>query len=102
MKDGLMAFLTFFNLSLNLAIMSSWSEPQSVPCLVFANCIELLHLCCKEYNQSDFSVDHLVMCMCSLLLCCWKRVFAMTSLQMQKQQFKTSRNLKKIKETLYH
>ena len=34
---------------------------------------------CKEYNQSDFSVDHLVMSMCSLLLCCWKRVFPMTS-----------------------
>ena len=34
---------------------------------------------CKEYNQSDFGVDHLVMSMCSLPLCCWKRVFAMTS-----------------------
>ena len=34
---------------------------------------------CKEYNQSDFGVDHLVMSMWSLLLCCWKRVFAMTS-----------------------
>ena len=34
---------------------------------------------CKEYNQSDFGVDHLVMSMCSLLLCCWKRVFAMIS-----------------------
>ena len=34
---------------------------------------------CKEYNQSDFGVDHLVMFMCSLLLCYWKRVFAMTS-----------------------
>ena len=33
---------------------------------------------CKEYNQSDFGIDHLVMSMCSLLLCCWKRVFAMT------------------------
>ena len=34
---------------------------------------------CKEYNQSDFGIDHLVMSMCSLLLCYWKRVFAMTS-----------------------
>ena len=34
---------------------------------------------CKEYNQYDFVIDHLVMSMCSLLLCCWKRVFAMTS-----------------------
>ena len=34
----------FFNLSLNLAIRSSWSEPQSTPSLVFADYIELLHL----------------------------------------------------------
>ena len=33
---------------------------------------------CKEYNQSDFGADHLVMSMCRVL-CCWKRVFAMTS-----------------------
>ena len=30
-------------------------------------------------NQSDFCVDHLVMSMCSLLLCCWKMMIAMTS-----------------------
>ena len=30
-----MVFPTFFNLSLNLAIRSSWSEPQSAPGLVF-------------------------------------------------------------------
>ena len=30
---------------------------------------------CKEYNQSDFSIDHLV-----LSMCWWKRVFAMTSM----------------------
>ena len=35
---------TFFNLSLNLAIRSSLFEPQSTPGLVFADCIELLHL----------------------------------------------------------
>ena len=34
----------FFNFSLNLAIRNSWSEPQSAPGLVFADCIELLHL----------------------------------------------------------
>ena len=39
-----MVFPTLFNLSLNLAIRSSWSEPQSAPSLVFADCIELLHL----------------------------------------------------------
>ena len=42
--NGLVVFPTFFNLSLNLAIRSSWSKPQSAPGLVFADCIELLHL----------------------------------------------------------
>ena len=42
--NGLVVFSTFFNLTLNLAIRSSWSEPQSAPGLVFADCIELLHL----------------------------------------------------------
>ena len=41
---GLVIFATFFNLSLNLAVRSSWSEPQSAPSLVFSDCIELLHL----------------------------------------------------------
>ena len=43
-----MVFPTFFNLSLNLAIRNSWSEPQSAPSLVFADCIELLHLAAKN------------------------------------------------------
>ena len=42
--NGLVVFPTLFNFSLNLAIRSSWSEPQSSPGLVFADCIELLHL----------------------------------------------------------
>jgi len=42
--NGLVVFPTFFNLSLNLAVRSSWSEPQSAPSLAFADCIELLHL----------------------------------------------------------
>ena len=42
--NGLVVFPTFFNLSLNLTIRSSWSEPQSAPGLVFADCIELLRL----------------------------------------------------------
>ena len=42
--NGLVVFPTFFNLSLNLAIKSSWSEPQSAPGLVFADYIEFLHL----------------------------------------------------------
>ena len=39
-----MVFPTFFHLSLNMAIRGSWSEPQSVPHLVCAVCIEFLHL----------------------------------------------------------
>ena len=42
--NGLAVFSTFFNFCLNLVIRSSWSEPQSAPGLVFADCIELLHL----------------------------------------------------------
>ena len=62
-----MVFLTFLNLSLNVAIRSSWSEPQSTANLVFADCIELLHLQLKEYNQSDFAIDQLVMSMCRVI-----------------------------------
>ena len=42
--SSLVVFHTFFNLSLNFAISSSWSEPQSVPSLVFADSIGFLHL----------------------------------------------------------
>ena len=37
-----MVLPTFFNLHMNLAIRSSWSELQSAPNLIFADCIELL------------------------------------------------------------
>ena len=46
-----MVFPTFFNLSLNLAIRSSWSEPQLAPGLVFADCIELLHLWLQRFDR---------------------------------------------------
>ena len=62
--NGLVVFPTVFNLSMNLAIRSSRSEPQSAPGLVFADCIELLHLWLQRYNQPDFGVDHLVMSIC--------------------------------------
>ena len=52
--NGLVAFPTFFNLRLNLAIRSSWSEPQSAPGLVFAACIELLHLCLQRIESIWF------------------------------------------------
>ena len=31
------------------------------------------------WSEYDFGTDHLVMSICSLLFCCWKMVFAMTS-----------------------
>ena len=67
--NGLVVFPTFFNLSLNLAIRCSSSEPQSAPRLVFADCIELPHFCLKGYNEFDFSIDHLVMSMCRVFSC---------------------------------
>ena len=42
--NDLVGFPTFFNLSLKLAIRSSLSEPKSAPGLVFADCIDVLHL----------------------------------------------------------
>ena len=42
--NGLVVFPSFFNLSLNLVIRSSWSEPQSALSFVLADCRELLHL----------------------------------------------------------
>ena len=49
--NGLVVLPTFFNLNLNLAIRSSWSEPQSAPGLVFLDYIELLHLSLQRiYN----------------------------------------------------
>ena len=61
------AFPTFFNISLNLAIRRLYSEPQSVPSLVFADYLELLYLWLQGYNQSYFGIDHLVMSMCRVL-----------------------------------
>ena len=59
---------TFFNLSLNLEIRSSWSEPQSAPHLVFADCIGFSIFGCKEYNQPDFGIDPLVISMYRVFL----------------------------------
>ena len=71
----LVVFPTFINVSLNLAIRSSWSEPQSAPGLVFADCLELLHLWLQRISSVWFhcwqSGDVHVY---SLLLCCWSEV----------------------------
>ena len=42
--NGLLVSSTFFHLSLNFAIRSWWTEPQSTSGLFFYDCIELLHL----------------------------------------------------------
>ena len=61
---GIVVFSTFFNFSLNLAIRSSWSEPQSAPGLVFADCIELLHLWLQiipfRYDLNQIPYDYTV------------------------------------------
>ena len=44
-----------------------WSEPQSAPSVVFADCIELLHLQLQRIYQSNFSIDHPVMSMCRVI-----------------------------------
>ena len=64
-----MVFPTFFNIRLNLAISSSWSEPQTSSNLVFADCKELLYLQLQKYNQFDFDIDHWMMSMCSIFSC---------------------------------
>ena len=72
--NGLVVFPTFFNLSLNLVIRSSWSDPQSASGLIFADCIESFSIFgCKGYNQSDFSIGHLVMSMCGVISCVFGR-----------------------------
>ena len=67
--NGLVVFPTSFNLSLNLAIKSSGSEPQSSPSLVFADYVEFVHLWLQGYSQSDSGIDHLVMSVCRVFSC---------------------------------
>ena len=55
--NGLVVFHTFFYLSLNLAIRSSWSEPQSSPGLVFADLMIQKH--CNNQIRSD-QISHSV------------------------------------------
>ena len=54
MLDWLSGFPDF-NLSLIFSMRSSWSEPQSAPCLTFADCIGLLHLWLQEYSLISVS-----------------------------------------------
>ena len=52
-----MVFPTFFNLSMNLAKRCSWSQPQSAPGLVFADCIELLHLRLQKIRNVSGAIE---------------------------------------------
>ena len=56
--------LLFVYLSLNLPIRNSWSELQSAPSL------SVSIFKCKEYNQSNFGTDHLVLSMCCRAVSC--------------------------------
>ena len=76
--NGPVVFPTFFNLSLNFAIRSSWSEPQPdhvlllllLLLLLFSpDCIEFSIFGCKEHNQCVFYFGHLVMSMCRVFSC---------------------------------
>ena len=68
--NDLVVFPTFFNLSLNFPTMSSWSEPQSAPTVSsMLTAYSFSIFGCKEYHQSDFGVDHLVMSMCRVISC---------------------------------
>ena len=43
---------------------NTWSEPQSVPSVVFTDSVELLHLWLQRTQQIWLWLDHLVMYMC--------------------------------------
>ena len=67
-----MAFSTFFSLSLNFAIRSSWAHDLRLSQLqvLFLLTVESFSIfSCKEYNQSYFNIDHLVMSVCRVISC---------------------------------
>ena len=74
-----MVFPIFFNLSLSLARRSHDLSHSQLPVLFLLDGYSFSIFGCKEYNQSDFGVGHLVMSICRVFSCCWKRVFPMTS-----------------------
>ena len=59
--SDIVLFLTFCNLSLNLAIRSLWSEPQSVPSLVFADYLEHLLNYLLWHNWFQLDVHLLIL-----------------------------------------
>ena len=54
-----------------------WATVSSRSCFLTVSSFSIFGY--KEYNQSDFGVDYLMVSMYRVFSCCWKRVFAMTS-----------------------
>ena len=70
----------FFNLSLNFAIRVHDLSHSQLLVLFLLMVWSFSSFGYKEYNPSDFGVDHLVMSMCRVFSCVvGKRVFTMTS-----------------------
>ena len=61
---------------------SSWSDHSHLLVLFLLTILSFSIFDFKEYNQSDFSVDHLVVSICRVFS--WKRVFAMTMCSLAK------------------
>ena len=59
--NGLVVFPTFLNLSLNLTIRSHDLSHSQLLVLFLLTVQSFSLFGCKEYNQSDFGIGHLVM-----------------------------------------
>ena len=71
-----MVLPTFFNLSLDFAIRSSWSEPQSVLGLVFADCREIV-----QFNSEFCNKEWMIWCTVSSrpYFCCLYRASTLSA-----------------------
>ena len=67
--NGLVVFPTSFNFSLNLATGVHDLSHSQLLVLFLLTVQSFFIFGCKEYNQSDFGVDHLVMSMCRIFSC---------------------------------
>ena len=64
-----MAFSTFFNSSLNLAIGVHGLSYGQLPALFLLTVWSFSIFGCKEYNQSDFGIDHLIVSIYRVFSC---------------------------------
>ena len=67
--NGLVVFSAFFNWSLNFAIGAHDLSHSQLPVLFLLTVSSFSIFGYKEYNQSDFGVDHLVTSMCRVFSC---------------------------------